>query len=123
MDKNECFEMLDKLSEYNDGWGNDPESKGFCKCLIENCRNIVERMTIAPDIRPLSDGSIAFDFDGEELELEVTVACNSYTGFISNPLDRSYTSTFVFENLDDVVGFWNTVITLAFSYDGCRSEP
>lgn len=108
MNKNDCFEKLDEIAEYKDGWSNYGNGYAFSKLLIERCRRMAEQMNIVPEIMPTVEDEICFQYDTEDIGIEIAVSNEEISGFVSDNSDN--TSLFVFETETDAVNFWNIIV-------------
>lgn len=111
MDKNKCMAELDKIASLEDGWSEMGFGHKFNKSLIELCKTVIERMNVSPEIRPTIEDAIVFDYDGENIGVEVSVSDNGFTGFVSDKTPQDVFSVFEFDTLDDLVSFWNIIVT------------
>lgn len=107
MNKNECLEKLDEIAGYEDNWC-ELGGHAFSKCLIERCRRMVGKMRVAPNIMPTVEDEICFQFDTEEIGVEIAVSRGEISCFVSDR-EENY-SFFVFGDELDAVNFWNTVV-------------
>ncbi len=110
MDKQKCFDKLDELAEYENGWGGCLGGTAFSKMLLERCYRLVEQMETEPEIRPTVENCIAMDFDTSEIGIEISVSDNAVKGFVSD-VDDNY-SCFAFDDEESAVIFWNTMTKL-----------
>lgn len=108
MNKKECFEKLDEISEYENGWSNYGNGCAFSPLLIERCRRMLEQMNAVPEIMPTIEDEICFQYDTEDIGIEIAVSNQEISGFVSDNSDN--TSFFVFETESDAVNFWNIIV-------------
>lgn len=116
MNKNECFEKLDEIAEYKDGWGYEGCGHSFSKLLIERCKRMLEQMSVLPEIMPTTEDEICFQFDTGNVGIEIVVSNEEISGFVSDNLDN--TSFFVFETEAAAVNFWNIIVGSLAENDG-----
>ena len=68
-----CSEKMIAISELPDNW-NENGAKRFSDKLIAKCYSILFELTVFPEIFPVADGSIQFEFeksDGSYLEFDI----------------------------------------------------
>lgn len=108
MDKNECFDKLDEIAEYKDGWSYYGNGHAFSGLLIERCRRMAEQMNVTPEVMPTVEDEICFQYDTDDVGIELVTSNEEITGFVSDNSDN--TSLFVFDTEEDAVNFWNVVV-------------
>lgn len=67
------FDILSKILELKDNW-NDNGAKKFSDKLIMKCYRVLVRLSVLPEIFPVADGSIQFEYekkDGSYLEFDI----------------------------------------------------
>ncbi len=104
----ECYEKLDEIAGYKNGWGYYGKGHSFSGRLIERCRNMVGKMIPVPEIMPTIEEEICFQFDTDEFGIELAISNEEITGFVSDSADN--TSFFVFGSDDEAVNFWNIIV-------------
>lgn len=67
------FDVLFKISELKDNWNNNGAKK-FSDKLIVKCYSVLNELPVLPEIFPVADGSIQFEYekdDGSYLEFDI----------------------------------------------------
>lgn len=100
-------QILD-IAEMKDGWGCDCTGKPFSKLLIERCERIAEKLNVKPRVRPTLEGEICFDYDTNDINVEIVIDDNGLFGFVTkNDIDNS---VFTFDTEESAINFWNIFI-------------
>ncbi len=107
MNKFNCFKKLSEIAELKNGWGYMGCGKKFSKFLIKRCERMLKQINTMPYIRAAFDKKICFDFDNDNISLEIAISNNKISGFLTDT--RKMCSEFLFETETDAVNFWNTV--------------
>lgn len=69
-----CSEKLAAISELQDNW-NDNGAQKFSDKLIVKCYSILYKLPVLPEIFPVADGSVQFEYkksDGSYLEFDIS---------------------------------------------------
>lgn len=78
-------EKLLEISKFQDNW-NDNGAYKFSDKLIANCYSILFRLPVLPEIFPVADGSIQFEYEkGDGSYLEFDIFENDVSEFIAYP--------------------------------------
>lgn len=62
--KQELYNQLDEFAEYEKNWNNN-DAEPFSASLISKCRLLIGKLNIIPEIFPVANNSIQFEFDKE----------------------------------------------------------
>lgn len=115
MCKYSYVEKLCEIAELKDGWGNDGIGRKIPAIVIERCERMADQMDGAFETRPTLDGGVCFDFDNEDISLEIAICGDSIMGFLSDSEDTP--SSFMFETESDAINFWNMVVGMFSQQD------
>lgn len=88
-----CLEKMIAISEFQDNW-NDNGAKKFSDKLIVKCYSILFGLPVLPEIFPVADGSIQFEYekdDGSYLEFDIFE--NEVSEFIVYPNGKEIEQT------------------------------
>lgn len=107
MNKNKCLEKLDEISAYEDNWS-ELGGHAFSKNLIDRCRRMVSKMNVPPNIMPTVEDEICFQFDNENIGVEIAVSRGEISCFVSDSAENF--SYFVFDDQESAVNFWNVFV-------------
>ncbi len=62
--KQELYSLLDEFASYEKNWNNN-DADPFSDVLIQKCKALIGELNVIPEIFPVANNSIQFEFDKE----------------------------------------------------------
>lgn len=78
--KQDCFDRLKEISEFKENW-NGYGAEPIDKDLIDECKIIVNQVSVYPEIFPTANKSIQLEYDSDEAYIEIEIFSDRYTLF------------------------------------------
>ena len=110
--KDTCNNLLNDFSEYKENWNNNG-AKPFNKELIDKCREFVNKLEHAPEVFPVANNSIQFEFDKSDGSyLKVNIFDDRITAYnvLCDKSEYKYNTDDINEAINIVNNFYDNTI-------------
>lgn len=107
--KQDCLDKLKNISEYKDNW-NSYGAAPIDKDLIDECKTIINQVSVYPEIFATANKSIQLEYHGDEIYIEIEMFSDKYALFCE--ANGKWTEIDL-DSISQVIRWWNVLTAIA----------